>query len=149
MNDFEDIVRQIQDGDVDAFMIGYLRPDGVTQVGLGGELDDRNKQKVAFKMLFAYALRSAAGKYDEDDAKFVGDGLRWLDSNAAILEALVDEGLLPDHVVDNLPDDSDPQSPADALADMIADANPDLPGWDDGSDDDSDDEPGGVNIPIN
>lgn len=147
------IMQEIMAGQPDAFLVGYLRPDGVTQLCVGGDVQERDQQEVAHKLLIAYALRNVAHEFGEDEADFVADGLHWLDNEDDMIEDMVESGLLPEEVLSryqSTPDDgSDGSGFADLLADMVADADPDLPGHGEDGDDDEDGEPGGTNIPIN
>lgn len=147
----QELMHAILHEPTDAFVVGYLSPDGVTQLCVGGDVQKVEHQEMAHKLLYAYMLRNTASEFDVDEAEFVADGLSMLDDDDRMLQEAVDAGLLPEDALSRY-QGGDGSTPADLLRDLIADADPDLPGWDsdgsDGSDDDND-ESGGTNIPVN
>jgi hypothetical protein len=95
----QEIMSQILHGQPDAFVVGYLRGDGVTQLCVGGDLQKRDQQEVAHKLLTAYVLKNTSHEFGEDPADFVGEGLRWLDNEDELLEDMVDAGLIPEEAL--------------------------------------------------
>jgi len=141
----QELMHEILHGQTDAFVVGYLSADGVTQLCVGGDVQTRDQQEVAHKLLFAYMLRNTAHEFDADEAEFVAEGLQWLDDDDALLQEAVDAGMLPEDALSRYQGGGN-DTPADLLRDMVAD-----PDFGNGLDDDSDDEDGesgGTNIPV-
>lgn len=168
----QQLMREILHGQTDAFVVGYLSADGVTQLCVGGDVQTRDQQKVAHKLLFAHLLRNTAHEFDADEAEFVEDGLRLLDDEDALLEEAVKAGLLPEDPLSRYQggdDDTLPDMLRNMLRGMVADADyadvdgmcpfcggghvgnfcPENPANSSGDDsDDEDGESGGTNIPV-